>query len=333
MRIGVPREAKPGERRVGLVPAGARALVAAGHEVRVEAGAGTGSGHDDADYVAAGASLVPGDVAWDAELAIKVKELQPGEAQRLPEGAALFSFQHLAGHPALTREIAARGLTAIAFETVRTADGGFPLLAPMSAIAGRMAVEVGTRYLGHSPRRVLVLGAGHAGRAAALAAAALGAEVTVLRRHDATPANVERAALAADLVVGAVFIPAAPTPKLLPRTLVRRMRPGSVLVDVSIDAGGVAETSRPTSHADPVYTEEGVIHYAVANMPAADAPAATSALARATLPYLLALAGKGIARAVADDAALREGVLVWQGRVVHPGLAAEAGLPWEALAA
>jgi alanine dehydrogenase len=214
---------------------------------------------------------------------------------------------------------------------VRDAHGGFPLLAPMSAIAGRMAIDVAARHLGRAPRRVVVLGAGHAGSAAADSARAAGAQVTVLRRSNATPEAVERAVLEADLVIGAVFVPASPTPKLLPRSLVRRMRPGAMIVDISIDAGGVAETSRPTTHADPVFVEEGVIHYAVANMPAAQPAESARALWSAALPFVQEMAARGIAGAVRDNEALRSGVLLWRGRVNHAGIAAEAGLPFQPL--
>lgn len=364
MRIGIPRESKEGERRVGLEPAAVGELVRAGQELRVAAGAGLGIGATDAAYRAAGAELVPADEAWRADLVVKVKEIQPGEGARLARGSTLFSFQHLVGEPGLARAVADRGVTAIAYEMVRDAGGGFPLLAPMSVIAGRLAVQVGAHLLtlpaggngtllagcpGAETARVLVLGAGHAGTNAAQVAAALGAQVTLLTRSEstreavaarfgsavatglATPQVVERHALEADLVIGAVFVPGAPTPKLLPRALVARMKPGSVLVDISIDAGGIAETSRPTTHADPTYVEEGVVHYCVANMPSAVARAGAAALSAAALPYVRALAGKGIARALREDEGLRAGVLLWQGRFTHAGIAAEAGRPFAAL--
>lgn len=366
MRIGIPRESKAGERRVGLDPAAAGALAVDGHEVRVAAGAGLGIGAADGDYRAAGARIVAPDDAWRSELVVKVKEIQPGESASLAPGSTLFSFQHLVGEPALAREVADRGVTAIAYEMVRDAAGAFPLLAPMSVIAGRLAIQVGAQLLtlpaggngtllagcpGSESARVLVLGGGHAGANAAQVAAALGAQVTLLTRSQATreaiaarfgsaveaglatPEAIERHALEADLVVGAVFVPGAPTPKLLPRALVARMKPGSVIVDISIDAGGVAETSRPTTHADPTYVEEGVVHYCVANMPSAVARSGAAALSAAALPYARALAGKGIARALREDRGLREGVLVWRGRFTHAGIAAEAGRPWSPLAA
>jgi alanine dehydrogenase len=337
VKIGIPREVKEGERRVGLTPAEVAVLARDGHEIWLESGAGMASGHRDEDYRAVRALVVPAGHAWRAELIVKVKEIQPGEEARATPGQTLFGFQHLVGEPAMTRELAARGLTAIALEMVRDADGEFPLLAPMSVIAGRMAIQVGTRHLGRAPAKVLVLGAGHAGLNAAAEAKGMGAEVVVLSRtaksiaQAVSPQAIERHALDADLVVGAVFIPGTPTPKLLPRSLVARMKRGAVIVDISIDAGGVAETSRPTTHADPVYVAEGVVHYCVGNMPAADPRASAVALAAAALPFVRELAGKGIARALRENAALRGGVLLWKGRVNHRGIAEEAGLPYTPL--
>jgi alanine dehydrogenase len=331
MRIGIPRETKPGELRVALVPEHVAILARDGHEVRVASGAGGGIGQVDSAFLEAGARIVAPAEAWNAELIVKVKEIQDGDKPHLRPGQALFCFHHLPSEPARTRAVAASGITAIAFEMVRDATGGFPLLAPMSVIAGRMAIEVGAQYLGRAPRSVLVLGSGKAGLAAAAGALALGAEVTVLRRATATREAVERAALEADLVVGAVFVPGAPTPKLLPRALVARMKRGAVIVDICIDAGGVAETSRATTHATPTFIEEGVIHYCVENMPAAQPAAAASAISAAVLPYARELASKGLARAVRESAALRSGVLVWNGRVNHPGIAKEAGLAYTPL--
>jgi alanine dehydrogenase len=269
--VGLPRESKAGERRVALVPSAVRELVAAGHAVRVARGAGEGAGHPDSQYASAGALLVAPEDAWRAALVVKVKEIQPGEEAMLAPGTLVFAFQHLVGEPEATRALAARGVDAIAFELVRGFDGGFPILAPMSVIAGRLAVQAGAHHLtvpgggagvllagapGSDPARVLVLGGGHAGASAALAAAAMGAEVTVLTRSEptrdrlwsdfdgraavdlATPENIAALAPDMDLVIGAVFVPGEPTPKLLPRTVVASMRPGRVIVDVSIDAGG-----------------------------------------------------------------------------------------------
>lgn len=331
MKIGIPRETKEGELRVGLAPRHVAILVGDGHALCVESGAGAGVGFDDAAYRAAGATVAGAPVAWSADLVVKVKEIQEGDLEHLRADQALFCFHHLPGEPARACRLARRGVTAIAFEMVRDSNGDFPLLAPMSAIAGRMAVEVGAQCLRRAPRRVLVLGAGHAGSSAARAARDAGASVDVLRRATATPEAVERLALQADLVVGAVFVPASPTPKLLPRSLVARMKRGAVIVDISIDAGGVAETSRPTTHASPTYVEEGVIHYCVGNMPAAVPREAAGALADAVLPFARELAGKGIARAVREDPALRSGVLIWKGRLNHRGIAQEAGLAYTPL--
>jgi alanine dehydrogenase len=345
MRIGLLRETKQGEQRVALAPAHVLSLAGDGHEIRVERGAGIGIGATDGAYEAAGAHIVSRDDAWSCELVVKVKEVQPAELERVSAGPLLFSFQHLAGEPEMTRALAARRASAIAFELVRDAGGRFPLLAPMSTLAGRMAVEASTRILGRSPRRVLVLGAGHAGIAAARAALASGAQVAMLTRSPASRDAafrelgggvacgladrdaIEHHALAADLVVGAVFIAGTPTPKLLPRALVARMRRGSMIADVSIDAGGVAETSRPTTHAEPTFVAEGVVHYCVPNIPAADPVAASAALGAALLPYVRRLAS-GIAAALAAHPGLAAGVLLWRGAVCHPGIAREAGLPY-----
>lgn len=365
MRIGIPRESKEGERRVGLDPDAVRALALDGHEVRVASGAGRGIGAGDDAYAAAGAAIVDPADAWQAGLVVKVKEVLPDEWPGLEADTTVFGFQQLVGAPERARGLAARGVTAIAYELVRDRDGGFPLLAPMSVIAGRLAIQVGAHLLtlpeggngtllsgcpGAGPARVLVLGGGHAGTHAAIVAAGMGARVTVLTRSAATrealatrlgdgvdaglatPGEIERLALDADLVVGAVFVPGAPTPKLLPRSLVARMKPGSVIVDVSIDGGGVAETSRPTSFADPTFVDEGVVHYCVPNMPSAVARASAAALSAAALPYVRTLAGKGIARAIAEDAGLRAGVLIWRGRIAHEGIASEAGQAWHRLA-
>jgi alanine dehydrogenase len=328
VRIGIPRETKAGELRVALVPDHAAILARDGHEVRVASGAGGGIGHVDSSWLDAGVHIVPGADAWDAELIVKVKEVQEADLPHLRAGQTLFCFHHLPGEPQRTRALAASGITAIAFEMVRDAAGGFPLLAPMSVIAGQMAFDVATKALGQAPRNVLVLGSGKAGLAAAAAALAAGAEVTTLRRATATPEAVERAALQADLVVGAVFVPGEPTPKLLPRTLVARMKRGAMIVDISIDAGGVAQTSRPTTHALPTFVEEGVIHYCVPNMPSAQPAAAAAAISAAVLPFTRELASKGIARALRENAVLRSGVVVWKGRVNHPGIAQEAGLAY-----
>jgi alanine dehydrogenase len=327
VKIGVARETKAGERRVALVPGDVATLAQDGHEILVASGAGAACGHADDAYRHAGAAIVDADRVFDCALVVKVKELQPAEVARVVPGQAVFGFHHLAGHPDRARAIVASGITAIAWEGVRDARGGFPLLAPMSVIAGRMAIDAAVKAQGRAPRDVLVLGAGHAGNAAADAARAAGARVVQLRRATATPVAIERAALTADVVVGAAFTAGERTPTLLPRALVARMKRGAMIVDIAIEEGGVAETSRATSHADPTYVEEGVIHYAVPNIPAAVPREASQALSAAALPFVRALAGKGVARALADDAGLRAGVLAHGGRCHHAAIAAEAGLP------
>ena len=333
MRIGVPVEAKQGERRVALVPRHVSPLAADGHEVRVQSGAGRGTGFTDDEYRAAGARIAGLEDTWDCELVVKVKELQPGEIARVHRGQAVFGYHHLTGHPERAREVAASGITAIAYEAVRDSRGGFPLLAPMSIIAGRMAIDVATRELGRAPQRVLVLGAGHAGGAAAQAALNAGADVHVLRRSTATPEAVERLALEADLVVGAAFTAGERSPKLLPRSLVARMKRGAMIVDIAIEEGGVAETSRPTSHEQPTYVEEGVIHYAVPNMPSALPREAAEAISAAVLPYVRTLARKGIEAALLADAGLRAGLLAWKGSVTQEAIAREAGVPYTPVSA
>ncbi len=333
MQIGVPREVKDGERRVALVPEAARAIVEEGHDVQVETRAGLTVGFDDEAYRDAGAMVVTAKDAWDADLIVKVKELLPEDLALARRATAVFAFHHLVGAPDRTRAIAQAGLTAIAYEMVRDARGRFPMLAPMSRIAGRMAPAIAHRELGRAPARVLVLGAGQAGSAAAKAAEQMGAQVTVLRRATATAEAVEREALAADLVVGAVFAAGDPTPKLLPRSLVRRMKRGAVIVDICIEEGGVAETSRPTSHEEPTYIEEGVIHYCVGNMPAAWPREASGAISEAALPYILDMARDGIEAALESNTDLRNGVLIWNGHVIDRVIAQEAGLPYTSLSA
>ena len=348
MRIGIPRESKEGERRVALLPDAVAVLARDGHAIAVETGAGAGIGVGDAAYRQAGGRIVSAADAWGAELVVKVKELQEADHAAVPDGACIFSFHHLPGEPGRTRTLAARGVTAIAFEMLHDAAGDFPLLAPMSEMAGRMAVEAGVRLLGRRPERVLVLGAGHAGLAAASAASGLGSPVVVLTRSERSRAaasaagfaaglagagEIEREALRADLVIGAVFVPAQPTPKLLPRALVARMRRGAVIADISIDAGGVAETSHPTTHADPAFEEEGVIHYCVANIPAAAPAEAAAALSSALLPFVSFIAARGIRGALREDRRLREAVLLWRGAVNDPGIAAEARLPYTPMSA
>lgn len=361
MIIGVPREVKEGERRIALLPRAVEEITAAGHDVRIETRAGQGLDIDDTAYRGAGADIVVARDVWDSDLIVKVKEVQEADLAIMPRGATIFSFHHLPGEPDRTRELASRGATAIAFEMVRDGRGQFPLLAPMSRIAGRMAIDVGLKAgvrdefsrthtgkpVTEAGFKVLVLGSGHAGMEAARSASRRRAQVVILTRTQrtaddlreqgfmalvATPESIEQRALEADLVVGAVFVAGERTPKLLSRSLVARMKRGAVIVDISIDAGGVSETSRPTTHAQPTYVEEGVLHYCVANIPAADPPAASKAISEAALPYVLDLARKeNIATTLVAHAELRAAVLLWQGSVCHPGIAEEAWLPYTEL--
>jgi len=344
VHLGVPRETKPGERRVGLDPEGVAMLVREGFAVSVESGAGLGIDADDLDYRRAGAAIVDGAGAWAADVVVKVKELQPGEAQRVPRGTAVFSFQHLVGAPDAVRELAQAGLTAIAYEMVRDETGRFPILAPMSELAGQLAIEAAVAH-GRDVRRVLILGAGRVARAAADTALDHEMQVTVLCSSAtsqaslreafggdiatglATPGEIAAAAIGVDALVGAVFAAGLPTPKLVTRALLSRMKPGSVLVDVCIEEGGISETSRRTTHEEPTFVEEGVVHYGVGNMPAAVPREATRALSNAVLPYLRRMQSLGLGGAIDADAGLRSGVLLWEGQVVDAALARESGLP------
>lgn len=362
MLIGVPREIKDHEYRVGVTPAGVRALTDAGHEVRVETRAGERIGFSDELYLAAGAGIVgTASEAYACPLIVKVKEPQPGEIPLLREGQVLFTYLHLAADPALTGRLLESEIVAIAYETVTDAAGTLPLLTPMSEVAGRIAIQAGATALqlsnggrgvllggvpGVAPGKVLILGAGTVGTHAARMALGLGAAVTLmdisllrLRHLDEVSGGrlktryseahaIEELVREADLIVGAVLLPGKRAPKLISRALVQSMKPGSVLVDVAIDQGGCAETSRPTTHSSPTYIEEGVVHYCVANMPAACARTATQALTNATLPYVLALAGKGWKEALKADAGLRKGLNLHLGQVTHAGLAADLGYPW-----
>ncbi len=362
MRIGVPKEIKTHEYRVGLTPAGVRELTLHGHAVMVEHGAGAGIGSGDDAYRAAGASILPSAEAVfaDAEMIVKVKEPQPAEIARLRSGQILFTYLHLAADKAQTLGLLGSGATCIAYETVTDSFGTLPLLAPMSEVAGRMAVQVGAHCLereqggagillggvpGVPPAKVVVLGGGVSGTHAARMAVGLEASVTIIDRslrrlneldlqfgarattQFATAEAIEHNVLAADLVIGAVLVPGAAAPKLVTREMVRRMRPGSVLVDIAIDQGGCFETSRRTTHAAPTYVEEGVVHYCVTNMPGAVARTSTLALTNATLPFVLALAEKGYRRALADDPHLRAGLNIHAGRVTHDAVARALGLP------
>jgi len=359
MVVGVPKEIKVGEQRVALTPAGARAFSEAGHRVLVEAGAGAGSGFRDEEYTQAGAE--PGDVGavWSrAELVLKVKEPLAEEVPRIRDGQTLFTYLHLAPMPDLVRALQARGVLAIAYETVERADGSLPLLTPMSEVAGRLAVQEGAHYLGRAyggrgillsgvpgvPRgNVVILGAGTVGINAAKVALGLGADVALLdinldrlRAADdlfngravtlsSNAFNIEQAAQRADLLVGGVLVAGTKAPRLVTEAVVRRMKPGAVIVDVAVDQGGCVETIRPTTLSEPVYTLHGVLHYGVTNMPALVPRTSTFALTNATLPYALDLARKGALRAVRESTELARGVNVWRGRVVYPAVAASVG--------
>jgi alanine dehydrogenase len=363
MRIGVPKEIKTHEYRVGLVPGSARELIHRGHEMMVETGAGAGIGFPDAAYQAIGAKVLPSAAAvfGEAELVVKVKEPQPQEIALLRKGQVLFTYLHLAADKAQAQGLARQGVTAIAYETVTDPRGGLPLLAPMSEVAGRMSIQVGAHCLekeqggmgmllggvpGVAAAKVVILGGGVSGTNAARMAMGLEAYVTVidksLRRLNeldmqfgsqlhtlfATLDNIEREVLSADLVVGAVLVPGAAAPKLVTREMVRKMKPGSVLVDISIDQGGCFETSKPTTHADPTYVIDGVIHYCVTNMPGAVARTSTFALNNATLPFCVALAEKGWRKALAEDPHLRNGLNVHAGRITHAAVARDLGLDY-----
>ncbi|MBV8889918.1 MAG: alanine dehydrogenase [Alphaproteobacteria bacterium] len=362
MLIGVPKEVKTHEYRVGLVPGSVRELVHHGHQVLVESGAGAAIGFDDSAYEAAGAAILGRAVELFAavEMIVKVKEPQPEEVRALRPGQLIFTYLHLAADRSQTEGLLRSGAIAIAYETVTDARGGLPLLAPMSEVAGRMAVQVGAHCLekeqggmgillggvpGVPAAKVVILGGGVSGTNAARMAMGMEAYVTVIDKslprlyeldlqfgaqlHTlfSTVENVEREVVAADLVIGAVLVPGGTAPKLITRDMVRAMKPGSVIVDISIDQGGCSETSRPTTHADPTYVEEGVVHYCVTNMPGAVARTSAVALNNATLPFVQGIADKGWRRALADDPHLRDGLNVCRGRVTHPAVARDLGLP------
>jgi alanine dehydrogenase len=362
MRVGAPKEIKDNEYRVGLVPSTIAELAARGHEVMVETGAGLGAGVSDDDYRAAGAAIVPNaDAVFErADLIVKVKEPQPAERRKLRRGQMLFTYLHLAPDPEQTKDLMDSGVVAIAYETVTDPQGGLPLLAPMSEVAGRMAAQVGAQFLerphggrgillggvpGVPPAEVLVIGAGSVGGNAALIASGMGADVTVTAtRPDSLRRIAEQfggrvrtmastrdviAALCrrADLVVAAALIPGADAPKLITAATVKAMKPGSVIVDVAIDQGGNAETSRPTTHSHPTFVVDGVVHYCVANMPGAVPRTSTFALNNATRPFVLALADKGL-RALAEDAHLRDGLNVQDGHVTCRAVADALKLPY-----
>jgi alanine dehydrogenase len=365
LKIGVAKEIKTDEYRVALTPAGARELGQRGHDVIVETGAGDGSSFADAAYEAAGARIAPVEEVWgEADLLLKVKEPIAPEYSRLREGLVLFTYLHIAADEALTRALLESGITAVAYETVETDSGALPLLAPMSEIAGRLAAQAGAYFLekplggrglllggvpGVAPGRVVVIGGGIVGYNAALIAIGLGANVSILERSIdrmrhleeilsgrvdllmSSSLQIEESVREADVVIGAVLIPGALAPRLITREMVAGMKDGSVLADVAIDQGGCAETSRPTTHSEPVYTVEGVTHYCVANMPGAVPITSTKALTNATLPYVEAIADYGLAEAVARDPALARGVNVVEGKVTYEAVADAHGLDYQPL--
>jgi alanine dehydrogenase len=367
VKIGCPKEIKVHEYRVGLVPAGVRELASAGHEVMVETGAGAGIGIGDEAYRAAGATVLPDarSVFAAAELIVKVKEPQLPECAMLRKGQVLFTYLHLAADPEQAKALAKSGVTAIAYETVTVPDRSLPLLTPMSEVAGRMSIQVGATALqkanggfgvllggvpGVAPARVVILGGGVAGTNATQMAVGLGARVTVvdrslrrLRELDvqfgsqvetaySTIEAIERLVLQADLVIGSVLVTGAAAPKLVTRDMVRRMEKGAVLVDISIDQGGCFETSRPTTHADPTYVVDGVVHYCVTNMPGAVPRTSTFALTNATLPYVRALADLGWRKALARDPGFAAGLNVHEGAITHEAVARDLGMEYRAFA-
>jgi alanine dehydrogenase len=353
--VGVGKEIKPDEYRVALTPAGALELTQRGHEVLVETGAGEGSAFPDDAYTAVGARIATVQEVWNqCELLLKVKEPIAPEYRYLRESLVLFTYLHIAADEALTRALLESGITAVAYETVETDDRRLPLLAPMSEVAGRLAAQAGASFLekplggrglllggvaGVAPGRVVVIGGGIVGYNAAVIAIGLGAQVTILERSIdrmrhleeilsgrvsllmSSALQIEESVAEADVVIGAVLIPGALAPKLITRAMVRGMKEGSVLCDVAIDQGGCAETSRPTTHSDPVYVVDGVTHYCVANMPGAVPITSTQALTNATLPYVEAIAELGLREAVARDPALARGVNVLDGRITYEAVA------------
>jgi alanine dehydrogenase len=361
MRIGCPTEIKPQEFRVGMTPDAAREAIAHGHQVMIQKGAGLGAGFPDEDYIAAGAAIIDTaeEIFADADMIVKVKEPQAVERKMLREGQLLFTYLHLAPDPEQTHDLLASGCTAIAYETVTDDRGGLPLLAPMSEVAGRLAPQVGAYTLqkanggrgvlmggvpGVAPAKVVVVGGGVVGTHAAKIAAGMGADVTVLDRslprlkylddvfggtfknRYSTAGATAELIRDADMVIGAVLIPGAAAPKLVSRADLSDMKPGAVLVDVAIDQGGCFETSRATTHADPIYEVDGIMHYCVANMPGAVARTSTQALGNATLPFLLALADKGWRQACADDPHLLNGLNVHAGKLTYYAVGRALGL-------
>jgi alanine dehydrogenase len=365
MKVGVAKEIKPDEYRVALTPAGALELVQHGHEVTVERGAGEGSAFPDSAYEAVGAVIASVEDVWaESELLLKVKEPIEPEYGRLREDLVLFTYLHIAADEPLTRALVESGVTAVAYETVETSNRALPLLAPMSEIAGRLAAQAGAYFLekplggrglllggvpGVSPGKVVVIGGGMVGYNAAVIALGLGAKVTILERSIdrmrhleevlgsrvtllmSSSLQIEESVADADVVIGAVLIPGALAPRLVTREMVREMKEGSVVADVAIDQGGCVETSRPTTHSEPVYVVDGVTHYCVANMPGAVPITSTKALTNATLPYVEAIAEHGLAEAVSRDPALGRGVNVLDGKVTYEAVAEAHGLDYHPL--
>jgi alanine dehydrogenase len=365
MNVGVAKEIKPDEYRVALTPAGALELTRRGHSVLVERGAGEGSSFADAEYERVGARIAAVDEIWsDSELVLKVKEPLPEEYGRLREGHVLFTYLHLAASEELTRALMESGAACVAYETVETDDRGLPLLAPMSEIAGRLAAQAGATFLekplggrglllggvpGVSPGEVVVIGGGMVGYNAAVIALGFGAKVTILERSIdrmrhleevlgarvtllmSSGLQIEESVAGADVVVGAVLIPGALAPKLITREMVGGMKDGSVVADVAIDQGGCVETSRPTTHSEPVFVVDGVIHYCVANMPGAVPITSTKALTNATLPYVEEIADHGLHEAIARDPALARGVNVIDGKITYAAVAEAHGLEYTPL--
>jgi len=368
MTVGIPKEIKDSEYRVALTPAGAGALRMNGHRVLVERGAGEGSGFSDEAYAAEGAEIVEkaGDVWKRADMVMKVKEPLPEEFGHFREGLILFTYLHLAAAPGLAEALLRSKVTAIAYETIQLPNGALPLLTPMSEVAGRMAVQIGAQYLeafyggrgvllggvpGVPPADVVILGGGIVGTNAAKMALGLGANVVVIERSAermrqlddmfggsvrtlmSNPYNIANAVQRADLLIGAVLIPGARTPRLVTEQMVRKMKKGAVIVDVAVDQGGSIETvDRVTTHSEPTYVRHGVVHYAVANIPGAVPRTSTFALTNVTLPYALELADKGFLKAVNENPALKLGVNTHRGAVTHPAVAASLGLPLQRLA-
>lgn len=359
MRISVPKESKVHEYRVGLTPASVGELAKAGHDVAVQSGAGAAIGFGDDQYMAAGARIVDVDEAFRGDLVIKVKEPSMEECAHLEQGQILFTYLHLAAAQSQAYELMKRSVTAIAYETVEDAAGRLPLLAPMSEVAGRMSIQVGAQALlatgggrgtllggvpGVAPGKVVILGGGMAGTNAAYMAVGMQADVTILDKSTerlrslanefagrakvlmASSDNVVNAVREADLVVGAVLVPGATAPKLVDRQLLSEMLPGAAMVDISIDQGGCFESSRPTSHDDPIFIDQGIVHYCVTNMPGAVARTSTQALNNVTLPYIAALAAKGLQGAFADDIGFARGLNVRDGSICHRAVAEALGV-------